>query len=288
MDIVKPVFIVGVGRSGSTIFHKIFARHPNLAWLSGYLDRYPTKPQINKFLMNVIDWPIIPIVMKRNYPEECYSFWEYYCKGFRTPCRDLTSNDVTIKAKTEIRKVLAGLLTPRRNRLLLKITGWPRIGYLNEIFDNAKFIHIIRDGRAAVNSMINEPWWWGWRGPENWRWGRLTVEQEDEWEKHNKSFLALAAIEWKIILNALEKSRKYIKPNQLMEIKYENLCENTVDVFKKVVDFSDLKWSDSFENVVQSYQLKVKNYKWQEQLTKKQQEILEKVLSPYLSRYGYK
>ena len=74
------------------------------------------------------------------------------------------------------------LLVRKRNRLLIKITGWPRIGYLNEIFSDAKFIHILRDGRAVANSLINVEFWRGWQCPQNWRFGRLTEKQQKEWE----------------------------------------------------------------------------------------------------------
>ncbi len=92
----------------------------------------------------------------------------------------------------------------KRNRLLVKITGWPRLGYLHEIFPDAKFIHVVRDGRAVVNSLINVDWWDGWKGPQNWRWGDLDLSQTDEWEKYGKSFVVLAGIQLKIIMNALE------------------------------------------------------------------------------------
>jgi hypothetical protein len=94
--------------------------------------------------------------------------------GFRRPCRDLLPQDVTLKKKEAIQNVVAQMLTRKRNRLVVKITGWPRIGFLKEIFPDAKFIHILRDGRAVANSYINVPFWWGWRGLANWRWGPLT------------------------------------------------------------------------------------------------------------------
>ena len=108
MGIKKPVFIIGAGRSGSTIFHKIFSEHPNLAWLSTWCRKYPDTPSINKTLMQAIDYPIVGDYLRGRFlPGEFYEFWEYYCKGFRRPCRDLLSVDVTNKAKEDIKDALS-------------------------------------------------------------------------------------------------------------------------------------------------------------------------------------
>lgn len=288
MKIERPIFIGGIGRSGSTVFHEIFSNHPNVAWLSGLCDRYPERPSINRFLMKAIDYPIVGKYLKKKFsPWECYSFWEHHCKGFRRPCRDLFHEDVTNKNKKKIQNIMSQLITNKRDRLLLKATGWPRIGFLHEIFNDAKFIHVLRDGRAVVNSLINIPWWLGWSGPQNWRWGELTPAQREEWERHNKSFIALAAIQWKICLDALEEGKGFVDKDNFLEVKYENLCDDPLKVFGNVIEFCDLEMTREFEVSVKSCVLKNSNYKWQEELTVNQQNIIMDVLSEYLKKYGY-
>lgn len=288
MQVVKPIFIIGAGRSGSTVFHRLFAEHPYVSWLSNLCDKFPASPEINRRLMQAIDLPVIGSYMKHKFdPDECYRFWNHYCKGFSTPCRDLFSTDVSNRQKKTVQDVMTKMLTKHRNRLLIKITGWPRIGFLKEIFPDAKFVHVLRDGRAVVNSTINVDFWWGWRGPQNWRWGDLKPEQHEEWKRFNRSFVALAAIQWKIIMDAVEDARRVLSDGDFLEIKYEQFCADAPGVFQKVLDFVDLDSVSHFENFVKNYPVSNKDYKWKEELTNEQQFILEASLEKYLQKYGY-
>jgi hypothetical protein len=288
MKIEFPIFIVGVGRSGSSIFHEILSNHPHTAWLSQFSERYPQKPSINRNLLKIIDYPIFGKFLKKYFkPEEAYNFWNFYCNGFDVPCRDLFSEDVTKRAKLKLRQIMSELTTKKRNRLLFKITGWPRIGYLKEIFEDARFIHIIRDGRAAAYSLTNVDWWWGWRGPHNWRWGELSLKQKNEWESHNKSFIALAALEWKILMDAFEESKKKLENSEYLEVRYENLCSNPLKVIKKVTDFCGLTWTKEFEIAVNNFRLTNFNDKWKEDLNEVQKNDLQNILQEYLTKYEY-
>jgi len=288
MKVQKPIFIVGVGRSGSTVFHRMLCEHPNLAWLSSQVVRHPNRMSRNRFIMKAIDYPVFGKFLSNNLRHgEFYDFWEYHCKGFRGPFRDLLAEDVKKNTKEKIQELMSQTLTNKRNRLLIKITGWPRIGFLHEIFNDAKFIHIIRDGRAVANSLINVKFWHGWGGPDTWRWGKLTPLQNAEWEKYDKSFFVLACIQWKILVDAMENAKKFVKSEDFYQIKYEDLASNTKNVFKDILNFCDLKWSDKFEKSINKFKLVSKNYKWKEQFTKEQQNIIENVLHDYLKRYDY-
>ena len=278
MNIEKPVFIVGVGRSGSTIFHRIFTEHPHVAWLSSRLcNKFPSKPHVNSYLMRAIDFPQVGGFIRRRFISgEGYDFWEYHSRGFSEPCRDLLASDVTSKLKRELPEALSQILTAKRNRLLIKITGWPRIGFLNEIFPDAKFIHIKRDQRSVINSLINVDFWSGWQGPHKWRWGELTAKQMQEWDRFDRSYVALAGIELQILSEAMEQAKRCMpNPENFLEVAYEDLCTDPMEIYKNVIDFCELEWSSEFQNAIKRYQLKNTNYKWQQDLSEDQQNIVE-------------
>jgi hypothetical protein len=289
IDNKGPIIIVGAGRTGTTVFHRMLSEHPHLAWLPGRISsRFPERLELGRLVMKGLDYPVLGDLLKRRVrPGEGYPFWEHHCKGFSAPYRDLLAEDVTDKARIHLPRTMANILTEKRSRLLLKITGWPRIGFLSEIFEDARFIHVMRDGRAVANSMLNVYFWQGWKGPQNWGWGELSPTQEDEWKEHGQSFVVLAAIQWKILMDAMEKAKSTISSERFLEIRYENLCSDPVGQFQKVTQFCALEWTGGFERQIHKYQPRNSNDKFKYDLTAKQQSDLEEVLSDYLMRYGY-
>jgi hypothetical protein len=238
--------------------------------------------------MSGIDYPLFGGMLRKTLkPGECYGFWEHYCRGFFAPCRDLEAEDLTFKSREKIQYVMSKILTKRRDRLLLKISGWPRIGLLSEVFEDAKFVHILRDGRAVANSIIDVSWWWGWRGPENWRLGPLSPTDREEWEKHNRSFIVLAGIYWKILVDAVERAKRHIPENSFIEIKYEHLCSDHLATFREIVRFCELEWTEGFERELKRFKLRNTNYKYKDELTPRQQTELEEVLQEPLKIHGY-
>lgn len=285
----SPIIIVGAGRTGSTFFHHMLSEHPHLAWLPGRIcARFPERLELSRLFMKGLDYPVVGELLRRRIqPGESYPFWEHHCKGFSAPYRDLVAADVTNKTKNNLQRTMARILTEKRNRLLLKITGWPRIGFLSEVFEDARFIHVMRDGRAVANSMLNVYFWKGWKGPQNWGWGELSPAQEKEWNEYGQSFVVLAAIQWKILMDAMEKAKNTVSSERFLEIRYENLCSDPVGQFQKVAQFCELEWTDAFERQLKKYQPKNTNDRFKYDLTAKQQSDLEEVLGNHLMRYGY-
>jgi hypothetical protein len=287
-DVAQPIFIVGTGRCGSTLFHEMLSFHEHVAWLSPSCQKHPSSPQLNQRNMRLLDVPFVGrYARKLIYPVEAYAFWEHHCPGFSEPCRDLTEDDLSVRSAKRVRRALSQVIAERRPRLLIKITGWPRIGFLQAIYPDAKFIHVYRDGRAVANSLLNVFFWSGWRGPDNWRWGELSPEQKARWHRYDRSFAVLAGIEWEILMAAQERAKQDLPPGVLLEIPYEELCRDPMAVFENAIQFCGLDWSPRFQSTVQSAEIEDTNDKWRQDLSSVQQQQLNDCIQQTLSKYGY-
>ena len=278
-EIPEPIFVVGTGRSGSTVFFDIFAGHPRVAWLSSLANKYPDRLKLHSKLMRARGYPLIDGLLGHHFgPSEAYPFWELVCPGFSNPHRDLLAEDVTPISARRVRESIGRIVNNTRARFLAKITGWPRIRFLHEIFPHALFIEVTRNPEATASSLLEVPFWDGWRGPPNWRRGPLPADLDALWRQEGESFVALAAIEYILIQRAMSQCRDALRPDQIHTVAYSDLCANPVDVFRKVLEFCHLEWSARFEKAIDRVRLVNRDEQWRARLSASQQSVLQRTL----------
>jgi hypothetical protein len=278
--------MIGFGRSGSSHIHELMSFHPQLAWLSKFADLYPEKLWMNRAVLRAFGVaPLADFVSQKLPPREGWPYWDHHFPGFSEPYRDLRADDVTPYIAGKMRKAVARMTTPSRPRPLIKLTGWPRIGFLKKIFPGAKFVHILRDGRAAANSLMHVPFWRGWLGTERWQWGALPDHYRAEWERWNQSFIALAAIQWKMYIDAMDAARA--EAPELLEVKYEDACGKPIETFRTITEFCGVPWHETLEAKLRRAPFRQANYRWKEELEPEQQQMLEDILGERCRALGY-
>lgn len=286
---LSPIFVVGTGRSGSTIFYKMLSMHPDVAWVNRILADYPKRLSLHRAYLRLIDTPIVGDWLLQNglTPDEGYGYWDHAYRGFERPFRDLTAADVTERARIRFRQAVERITVPRRTRPLIKVTGWSRVGFLREIFPEAYFIHVVRDGRAVANSLLNVEFWEGWRGPDSWRFGPLSDEYEQEWLKYDRSFVVLAGIAWKITMDSALEATSNVPADRVLTVRYEDFCEDPITQFERTADFAGLEFNGRFVRRLEATPVRCRNGKWRTDLSLAQQHELNDILSWHLEKLGY-
>lgn len=287
MTAPAPLILVGTGRCGSTALHRLLARHPETAWPSGLLDRWPDRPGANRALLRAMRWPLVGRRLRHRFaPSECYRFWESLSPGFRRPPRDLGAADLTADARERIRTAFAAAL-PSGRVPVLKLTGWPRLGFLAGAFPEARFVHVLRDGRAVAASLLEVDFWRGREGPEGWRFGPLTEADRALWEGSGRSPVVLAGLQWKILTEALEASRHLVAPDRFLEIRYEALCSDAETAIGAILELAGLDWTPELRRALARQPFVSTDDKWRHRLPASDRERLEAAIREPLGRYGY-
>lgn len=213
-----PVFVIGAPRSGTSLLYAILRTSSAL----------------------------------RHWPGESHEVWE---ADLHPSLRDWTSNaleagDLTPEIATRIRRSLF-LVTGRRHRLIDKTPrNALRVGFVDALFPDARFVFLQRDGRENVSSLINawrthryrtyelphphsipgvDPKWWkfvlypGWQTDSG---GPLEVVCAKQWIASNEH-----------ALDALEP----MDPARWTRIRYEDLVERPVAEVERVMAFLELE-----------------------------------------------
>ncbi len=295
-----PAFVIGTGRCGLSPLMDLVAYHPDFAWPSQLLQRFPRRVWMAR-LSRVVEWPILRSGAKfslRPYVpthDEAWDFWRELYAGFPEPFRDLSADDVTPRVRQRIRRAAEDITRyQKKRRFLAEYSGWSRIGFLREIFPRAQFIHIVRDPRAVVNSLMNVDYWRGYEGTAKWRWGPLSPELEEALEKYDHSFHEVAAVQWKLLIANIMERTSSLPPEDALLVRYEDLVADPRAVAGECVGFlgSDPAHAD-FERhlptarIVDANSQTLRIPSWRESMTPRQISMLEELLSDELARFGY-
>jgi hypothetical protein len=236
-----PVFLIGMDRSGTSAISEAVSLHESLGWISNYVHKWPDWPQL-ALLNHVTSLPGLGWYLRgmkkqskglaatfRKYlpyaAEGDYRLWERLCgeKFLWDFMSGLTATeDEQRRTRDYFNSILKYLV---KKRLFVKLTGPPRIQYLDSIFPDAQFVHVVRDPRAVVSSLMQVSYWAEQGGLEKPFWTGLWAEDIAAWEKADRSPIALAAVQWRRVVEQtwLEKGR--LPEKRYIELRYEDFVE---------------------------------------------------------------
>ena len=246
------VFIVGTGRCGSTLVHEILAKHAAFGFISNIEDNILPLNRFGRWNSFLYRTSLGKFTQKgglRFAPSEAYRLIANEVSPiYADSCRDLTERDVTPWLEMRFRRFFEARTQAQGKSIFLhKYTGWPRIRFFLRIFPQARFIHIVRDGRAVANSWLQMKWWDGFRGPEQWHWGALQGAYRKEWEDSGYSFVVLGALAWKILMDAFWEAERVLPPEQYLRIRFEDVLKNPRGSFGQMLKFCGIDWNGEFE-----------------------------------------
>jgi len=299
----RPIFVIGTGRCGLSLVVDLLAQHAALAWFSQWTDKFPASrwaPSVpywyrKPLLKQLFD--VAGLVTGRNvkpHPDECFRAFERHFRGFARPYRPLTRLDLDHGARRGITAtVLEHIRAQRRERFIAELSGWARIAFLREVFPDAKFIHVVRDPRPTVNSLLNVDWWDGWRGEMSWRWGEIPAKYRGHLNNGSQSFAALAGIHYNILIDNILTEAAELGEGQYLETRFEDVVSATERQVRRLAEFAELEYTPAFDRAWRAVRVFDPNNRrmriapWRENLTAEQQALVARVCGEHIRRFSY-
>lgn len=286
----RPIFIIGTGRSGTTMVFDLLHVHADLAWPSQHMvgDFYNKYDRRQRRLARLpVIGPYVCGPKQHRSRSEPYELWRRFDPGFNRPCRDLRAEDATARVINGMQKAVSEqLMDMRKARFLTKYTGWARMRYIDAIFPDALYLHVMRDGRAVAASLLTRKWWHGWHGPNQWRWGVLNEENEKIWQDSNQSFYVLAGLQWKILMENICEVGAAMG-NRYKEVRYEAIMADPQKVFLDILQWASLDVHAEFMSHSRGAAYRDANEKWKTEIHPDGIACFEHLLGDSLHRFGY-
>jgi len=246
LEIIKPIFIVGVPRSGTTLLYHLLAQHPSVAWFSQKtLKKFLAEDFLQEIYLRrrVFGLRNIPYPIDRfndrffsmvETPGEFGNLWSSVFVGDWNP-------KISEKNLEVLKKTIVNILNEKQKKRFLskypKNSMW--IPMINKCFPNSKFVHIIRDGRHVVSSMLR-------RSKENpSKYFGIPLKSSGKKEMNH---IEKHATQWMQVIKAIKNSFENLNKDQFIEIRYEDLVQFPNVCLDKITKFCELEKYDYLFN----------------------------------------
>ena len=202
----NPIFIVGTQRSGTTLLRLILNAHSQIAIPEEARFLMPLFKQ--KYLKHGISSTSMKTLVSYLSQNDQYKLWNYDPQEFLLQLSQMES--------IGLGELIDSMFTSFCRSEGKTIWGdkslfFRTIGVLNTLFPEARFIHIVRDGRDVFDS---------WRKMDP--------------SKNNASVIAL---DWSYKIFKIEKSFSRMPSGHTFTLRYEDLLEKPEEVIKEVCTF---------------------------------------------------
>ena len=288
-------FLVGAGRSGTTLLQKLLCLHPQIAYISNYENRFAWLPDglacgaIAKHLNAKLgawfdhggnayfsDRPWFKKIFPT--PHEGEAIFAS-CGVPLFPDADYLADPATC---TCLRRRFERFLAHSGAAVFLskRTANNRRIRALSAIFPAARYINLVRDGREVTQSLSTVAWW---NSHKIWWDGRTALEMEQAGEPR----LAICARNWAQEVGVLQQQLASIDPAQILTLRFEDLLSDPIHHLERAVRFLGVDFSARYRDAIASLNLRPVPASWASKWDAEQLARVLREVQPMLQQLGY-
>jgi hypothetical protein len=222
--IERPIFILGCGRSGTTILGTALSCHPQVTYLNE-----PRK------------------LWAAYFPET-----DLYAPEGKLV---LNAQDTTAARSEKLRRLFKYETIKTKKPVLvekLPLNSF-RLSFIYEIFPDARFVHIVRNGLEVAKSIEKLANKGNWFGNKDHKWNQLANYAASRDSTANLPDLChgnyeKGLLEWRLSTEAIYSFFQQVSEDSIWEITYDDLVENPVQTLNKTLSYIGLQKSVEVDN----------------------------------------
>jgi hypothetical protein len=155
-----------------------------------------------------------------------------------------------------------------------------RIPLLTGVFPEARYVMLVRDGRAVAGSLARVDWWddsyvWWYGGtPKQWR-----DEGRDPWE--------ICARNWVEELDAIEEGLRSVPEDHVLRLRYEDVISDPIPVLLGAAEFLGLPRDPRWRSSLAALSFPDRSEGWRDRMDAPVRSRIVAIQRAALDRYGY-
>jgi hypothetical protein len=268
-EVIKPIFIMGAPRSGTTLLYDILGSHNDLSFFTLNMLRagIHTEERIWRYRDELL--VILQNLKHRDklshQPNEATQFWSTYFRTYDY----LTESDLTEKMASYYMGIIRKIQRiSRKSRFINKDPQHCfRVKILNKIFPDAKFIHIIREKNAVACSTFakvrEEPPTNSYFSSLKERILPLLGEKYSSTELEKISEIDIYQLAQDVLVWKAREAETF-GTTRYYEINYEDLVAEPHKKIREILGFCELRNYQEFEERLP--EIRNENLKWEKML----------------------
>jgi len=266
-EAARSLFVVGSPRSGTSVLFKTLSAHPSFACTTQLTRRFRAR------------WLLVRIAEltgKRHRPVEAGKLWKSFWPNAKV---ERTEADLTEEHRRKLRRIVAGHCRHfRRPVFLAKRPDFSiRIRWLAAGLPDAKFVHIIRDGRAVARSILEQI-----RRRGMPRWGLIGRKLWPELLEMEPAPYSGAL--WSRTTTLCARALATLEPDRVVTVRYEEFVADPLPVLERITALVGVTWGPEHRDLVPP--LDNRNPKWREMNPEDREPMLEEARAA-LEEFGY-
>jgi Sulfotransferase family len=252
----RPIFVVSPPRSGTSLLYRSIGDHPQVGYFTHADKKFPEHPRWARFFTR--------IRVYGDQKRESRALWTRFHPGGDRP---LTAADALPEEREWLHWRIERTLALRRaSRFAAKLPVFSvRVPWLDALFPSALFLHIRRDWRPVVSSMLV-------KADKNFGGGVFGVDVPDFEVRAGEPREVTAARNFLAVHTRLTSDARPLA-DRFHTPWFEDLCADPVATMREVFDFCDLPWIPAMEDTLPG-EVRPVSDKWKKTLTP---EILERL-----------
>ena len=229
--ISRPVFIIGCGRSGTTILGKSLSKHKEITYLNEPRDLWFSA-----------------------YPETDIWTSAAHLRNGKLALTEVDSD--TRKSKKLSRLFRFMTIINNRHVLIEKLPiNSFRLKFIQNIFPDARYIHIYRNGLEVARSINKACDREEWFGKNYYKWDLLVKYSKNKKETKNLPEICTTSyekglLEWRLSTESAVNFLCNISDDAYIEVNYDEFINDPIKTITRIINFIDIAPDLDVENFV--------------------------------------